>query len=189
MDVASSWFSDALIILSHQAPEVALTLHAEDSIVDHLKFTRDLYVRVSKAEKIAGLKHLTECQTRAIMVEAPCHLGKRDLTGPEDVAQCSRIEGANPGAPAMTLRSGKKIVFSRPLRVSDSQVRVALTRGGAGVVDCLQHTVADDIQAGRLVHLLPDQFSMPLNVVIGTPHKRPSAAIRYVAERLAEGLP
>ncbi|MEM9205779.1 MAG: LysR family transcriptional regulator [Pseudomonadota bacterium] len=188
-ELASAWFANAYASVLRDAPEVSLVIHVEDILLDAKRFERDIYVRVSGQSKQADLLALHCLETRSIMVASPSLLSFEDQGNVEQLTSLPIIVGTGGkiGDPAtFRLPDGEELKFERVLRVSAIADRIALAKQGVGSTTCIKKTVANEIDGGEMIAALPERFSIPLYATIGTPHSKPSPAVRYVADRLAE---
>jgi DNA-binding transcriptional LysR family regulator len=188
-ELAEGWFDTALARIQQDLPEITLVLMIEDALVDHTKYARDLHVRAGKAEARAGLTPLATGEARAVMVAQTQLLQGIDPSAPKAIAQLPFLARPRAGRMAeIGLSDGTKLRFPSSLQISAITTRIACMRAGLGVTTCLDRSVRQGLDTGALTRLLPDLFDHPVSIAIASPHKRPPAAARKVAEILGAAL-
>lgn len=193
IEIANAWFPEALSEICRRYPDLRPVVMAEDHVIDPEKYTRDLYLRVGPGTASPSeMKVLFRAPSRAILVAAPELAAQVDVHDPEAIAQ-HRFLCAPSATPEARLSmslgpDAPKIVFAKTLRVNDITTRLGYARRGLGIAGGLHTALRDDLEAGRLVELLPDQFDIPLTLWLGTARRRPSPAVRAVAEVIAPFL-
>ncbi|NRB00949.1 MAG: LysR family transcriptional regulator [Rhodobacteraceae bacterium] len=186
---AFGWFSAAIAKLRDTAPLLDVVLIPEDRLEDHTRYARDLYVRVGRKPSEPGLTWLAEGTDTAILAAHPDLLGQGAPSDRTAVAELPLLRGpsAKPN-PVMKLSDGSELRFAEVIQAEGVNTRIALARDGVGVVACLHRSLAHDFEAGRMIRLLPDDFALTVDVVISSPHTRPSEAVQQVADALGACL-
>ncbi|MGX9357285.1 LysR family transcriptional regulator [Roseobacteraceae bacterium S113] len=185
-ELLGNGFAPAIAHLGHDAPEIRLVLAAENEVLDHTRFGRDLYVRAGKRDKRQGLQVLHEGSDRAVLVATPA-LAK--TCNPEDARSVETLPFLTSVSAASHAKLGTtdgQLRFRKTVQVGAIDARLALMREGAGAVACLLSSVRKDIAAGRVVRLMPGPFNWEVACVIASPHRAPSEAVRHVAQTLAQ---
>ncbi|MEM6664939.1 MAG: LysR family transcriptional regulator [Pseudomonadota bacterium] len=190
-EFAVDWFSPGYQRLLAEHPKIQLHVHVEDGLLDHRRFTRDLYVRAGHGAVGDGLTVHHTLETAAILVGSPDLAGDPPPTDPDAVARFPFLgRQLRDGAAVLSLSAGDQaeVRFPNGLVIDGIGNRIALARRGVGLVACLERTVASDLEARRMVRLLPERFQVPVTAVLGTPQAKPSPAVRAVIEALARVL-
>lgn len=177
------WFAPAIAALQADHPDLHLALKPENTRLDELRHTRDLYIRITRDGDHGGLTTLQSWPIEAGLFAAP------DLLADPLTASIAEIEAqtvltAPIDGDACTLRYGPhSLRFPRYLAVDGIAPRIALARRGVGLVPCLAPTAHI---APKLARIRPDLFTVGLICTIGTPLKRPTNTLTRIAEALAE---
>ncbi|MEL6641284.1 MAG: LysR family transcriptional regulator [Pseudomonadota bacterium] len=187
-ELATSWVADAVAAVNDQLPTVDLHVMVEDAVLDHLKYTRDLYLRVLPNRETPGMHVLHRTTTKAVLIAKPGLVqNPNDL---EQVQAAPLLCTPSNADPATLPHPGRNpITFTNSIRVNDITTRIHYARRGMGHTACLLSTVADDIGSGRLVRLIPNHFNLHLHMGLGTPRKRPSPTTVAVAALFAQHMP
>ncbi|MEM9603498.1 MAG: LysR family transcriptional regulator [Pseudomonadota bacterium] len=197
IELACGWFHDAIerVLASEAAPQ--LTLLAEDELLDHDRFSRDLYIRVSSSSLPKTLTVLHRHRTRSVLAAHRSLLGHRNPNRLSDIRTLPFLCKPHIGSKvtlSMPKRVGGEVVgahevaFDRTVHVNDTQARIALARRGLGVVGCIWDTLQADFDSGDMVPLAPRKLSVPLELHIVSPHRAPSAPVRDLAAAFAASL-
>ncbi|MEM7301481.1 MAG: LysR family transcriptional regulator [Pseudomonadota bacterium] len=181
----------ALLIkrLRDVAPDIQLVLAAEDQVLDYTKYARDLYVRVGKEhQQPVGLKMLQSMPEGVVLIGASGLLRNHDIDDPDQIKSLTYLAGLSSKREQVLRLSNpdREITFQDTIQVGSTDARIVLMRQKVGITACLRSTVGGEIQEGDLVPLLSKQFGFPMQVMIGSPHKNPSAPSRLVAEVFRE---
>lgn len=164
--------------LQNAAPRLAISIYAEDAVLDASRFGRDYFLRMSsKLKPQQGLREIWRTEVRAALVARTDLVKEDEIDDPAAIAQSTAI--CSPDAPRpfgydLSEPAGR-LVFERVVQASDATARIALARAGVGATACLDFSVADDLSAGRLIRLVPNRFDVPVSVVLLTPHRRTRA--------------
>lgn len=174
-------------------PQVQLDISLSDRKVDLIEDGLDLAIRIGAmpqsdliARKIGGV--------RSIVCAAPAYLARHGAPQtPADLAQHAclgytltgtgadwRLEG--PAGPVIVPISG-------PIRADNGDIIRLAALSGAGILFQPHFIVGDDIEAGRLVRVLPDWQSAELGVYAVYPsRKHLSAKVRTFVDFLVAAL-
>ena len=174
-------------------PQVQLDIALSDRKVDLIEDGLDLAIRIGAmpqsdliARKIGGV--------RSVVCAAPAYLARRGV--PQTPADLSRHAclGYTLAASASDWRlegpGGEAVVpVTGPIRADNGDMIRLTALGGAGIAFQPYFIVGDDIEAGRLVRLLPDWQSAELGVYAVYPsRKHLSAKVRTFVDFLAAAL-
>ncbi|MEM1236175.1 MAG: LysR family transcriptional regulator [Pseudomonadota bacterium] len=176
-ETVRGWFNAAFAALRTDHPEIQLALFPDDTLEDHTRYARDLYLRISPEEAYRDLHTLWTLPTEAALVAHPDLLDGKD---PNDADAVTRLPDLSP-----------KPIFAKSqssLVAHSATGRIALAREGFGMTICLLHSVRHDLRRGTLVRCLPDQVNRKLHIVLGAPHKRPARRVAVVAEALEQAV-
>lgn len=194
-ELASFWFKGVWQENYKHSQPTTISLLCEDLILDHERFTRDLFIRVSHAALPSSLNVLFEHVINVVHVAHPTLIAARDPNQPEELSDLPlicRTQKNGKAAIKLPTRDPKKstveYVFSKAFFVDEIQTRIALSRAGLGVVGCLEPSVCEEITSGELVRLAPDAFTIKVNVVIATPHKKPTQSTIQLANALSQWI-
>ena len=172
----------------NEAPDIGLVLAAENQILDHTKFARDLYVRVSKEEAHPNLNTLHSNPEHVVLVGTE-QIGRSfDIHDAQSVCSCTYLSGLQSGVDQKLRlsRPDDEIVFPHVIQIGSTEARIALMKQGSGITACLHSSVGEEMREGSLVRMLPRRFGFPVHVTIGAPHQNPSPACRLIAEAFAQ---
>lgn len=178
-------------------PAVRLDIELDDRHVDLVEKHIDVGVRIGFLED-SNLAARTIGYTRFVMVASPEYLaGRAEIRSPDDLLALDCILDTNKRKRhCWEAVSGKAPMKAPPEpRISMNSanaVRVAAL-AGLGVTRTFGYLVREDIEAGRLVELLPEFASIDIPVQIVFPHRtlmpaKSRAFIDYVAEGLGAAL-
>ncbi len=183
-------------------PGLDLSLQLSDAYVDVAAGRVDLAVRVG-AEVPSALRRRALADSTRCLVAAPAYVDARGLPEePEAIeahdvlvhagvaAQIWQFRPSHPGRKAMKRRETVH-VRGRPRASADhSEALRALALEGLGVALLADWLVAPDIEAGRLVRLLPNWRAPAAPIVALMPaESEPPARVRYLVDALADALP
>jgi len=178
-EIAYTRFGVALAHLAKAHPEVQASLFAEDDIVDHHRFGRDYFLRLTGGAKdYDGLRKLWSGQVHAVLVASPSLLSPEAARDPDRVKAHPVIMGVGRRPPYdFTLKAPSTpqstLTFERATFASHPSARLALAIQGLGVTGCLDVCARAAIDTGQLVEVLPEAFHRPVSAELFTPHKRP----------------
>lgn len=178
-EVAEYWIADGLHDLARTAPGIRVQLLVDDTLRDATKYARDLYVRVGPSAERAGVTMLAKARQDAVLV---CAAGLDMGKAPNGLTLiCAPFKGKT-----AEVRLGRgRMTFDETLIVDAAATRVALARAGLGATACLRRTVADDLASGAMIQIAPETLTLPVWSTVQTPHARPTAAQKAVAEAIA----
>jgi DNA-binding transcriptional LysR family regulator len=163
-------------------PETQVDLLLSDRNIDLIEDGVDAGVRIGALSNLSLVaRRLGE--VRRVVVASPAYLAQRgtprtpaDL-GAHELIQSTAVRGvpewrfrAGPGAPEHVVR------YSPRLRVNDTEASLAAARDGFGIARALSYQVAPELQAGRLLRVLPDYEpqAAPVHLVLpSTRHMAP----------------
>lgn len=165
-------------------PAMQVDLVLGDRNVDLIEEGVDAGVRIGKLANLSLVARKLG-QVRRLVVASPAYLVRRgtpmtpaDL-GAHELVQSTAVRGvpewrfrAKPDAPEHVVR------YSPRLRVNDTEASLAAARDGFGIARALSYQVAPDLDAGRLVRVLPDYEPEPAQVHLVLP------SARHMAPRL-----
>nr|QLH55519.1 transcriptional regulator LysR family [Myxococcus sp.] len=182
-----------LPLLARAHPKLRVELCATDRFVDLVQEGFDIAVRSHFAPlPISGLVQRKLSTESIILLASPGYLAERGkLRRPEDL---NEHDGMLTRATAthwdLRGRTGEAVTVVPRVRMTADETLVLLSAAieGLGVV-CLPETLARaDVEAGRLVHVLPAWTAGTVTTTILTPHRRGQLpAVRAVIDFLMEG--
>jgi len=188
VEVSCGWLTEAMISLQRDAPDIELILSPEDRVVDHLKFSRDLHIRIGRAPQVEGLNVLHRSEVTTVLAVRSDLLGGRDPEAPATWADLTLLASPGTARDGYQVPDGGRVRFGTFVWVDAIQGRIDMARQGVGAVACLRPTFAADFERGTMVELAASRFPRRVQVIIGSPHRQPTRAIRHVAEAFAAVL-
>lgn len=169
---APVWFASdriAQMLVAYQAlyPGVVLDLYLTNSKVELAETGMDLAIRVTHdPEPQLIVRRIGS--VRLVLVSSPAYMNR--VGWPEAVAQLDRYGAVMPNyldRNDYVLRGPEGLVKFRPhslMKLSDTTLSHKLVCAGLGVAMLPEWLVEEDLAQGRLVHLLPDYASPPLDI-------------------------
>lgn len=174
-------------------PQVQLDISLSDRKVDLIDEGFDLAIRIGAlpqsdliARKLGGV--------RSIVCASPAYLAKHGAPEtPADLAPHACLGYTLTGTGAEWRMEGPDgpvaVSISGPIRADNGDIIRLAALGGAGIVFQPHFIVGDDIEAGRLVRLLPEWQSAELGVYAVYPsRKHLSAKVRTFVDFLVAAL-
>ena len=173
--------------MKKRAPSIQLVLAAENEILDHTKFARDLYVRVAKSKEHPNLTILHSNPEEVVLIGNSELLKGKDIHDVGHISKLTFLGGLNThsGQTLKLVQPSEELTFTDTIQIGSTEARIAMMRENAGITACLKSTVSTDLKNGSIVRILPNRFGFPLYTTIGSPHRNPNSAARLVAEVLA----
>lgn len=176
-------------LLDH--PEVTVEVIVDDRPVDIVADGFDAGIRMGGTVEADMVAVRLEPNRRVLVVGAPAYFARhpkpetpRDLEG--HVCINYRLVGRGGLRPWAFERDGAKVVV-RPrgrLIVNDGMLAAAAVRAGAGLGALIEHEIADDLAAGRLIRVLDDWCPVVPGCHLYYPDRRVSAPLAALARAL-----
>jgi DNA-binding transcriptional LysR family regulator len=168
-------------------PKVRVQFDLVDRMVDLVSEKVDLAVRVSGQLRDASMVRRRLCPIRFVVCAAPGYLRRHGA--PRAVADLERHNclgiHASPWGPMLSRARAVRLHGDLQIDNGDALRRVALL--GHGVVLLPTYLVGDDLRAGRLVRILPEELALEASAFAVYPHSRtPSPKVRALVDYLAE---
>ena len=153
----------ALWEFAKQHPLVTISLHSSDAPADLVKEGFDLAIRLGTlADSSLKSRRLGHFET--VLVAAPDYLAARQPVRSLDDLATSDFIGVSMLPGTMTLQRGRRVIAVEPEHIRLEVDTIASARSavlaGLGIRHLPLGEILDDIEAGRLVRVLPD-WSMP----------------------------
>jgi len=175
-EVANTCIGAALKALEQDQPGLQISVFVEDEVVDHGRFGRDYFLRLSsKPTAPDGLRRIWSGSVHAILVASAAQVGAQSAEDVDDLSGrpfIGRVGAKWPVTFALRNPAGS-IAFERGLQVSQAATRLALAAEGLGVTACLDVCAAPALQAGLVRQVLAGRFSVPVTAQLLTLHHRP----------------
>jgi len=170
-------------------PKVRLRMDLLDRMVDLVGEKYDLAIRISGKLADATLVQRRLCPIRFVVCAAPSYLARNG--SPRSPAELEKHNCLGVAAVPwrLMLARGRKLRLSGDLHIDngDALRRVAVL--GHGVVCLPTYLVGEDLRAGRLVRVLPEQLVLEASAFAVQPQNRnPSPKVRALVAHLAEVL-
>ncbi len=196
---APVWFASdriASLLVAYQAryPGVVLDMYLTNSKVELAETGMDLAIRVTHDPEPQLIVRRIG-QVRLVLVSSPAYLDRAGW--PDSVTELDHYGAVMPNYRDRNdyeLRGPEGQVTIRPqslMKLSDTTLSRKLICAGMGVAMLPEWTVEDDIRQGRLVELLPDYESPPLDIYASYISRQYQTAkvrsfIDFFAEAMAE---
>jgi DNA-binding transcriptional LysR family regulator len=181
--------------LMQRHPELAVELHLEDRHVDLVREGIDVAVRITVDAPDSGLVFRRLAPNRQVVCAAPSYIARRglprtlqDLAAHDCIAHSQRATPriwhfTAPDGGQESARINGRLAISSALGVRQAALE------GLGVIELNSYLVGADIEAGRLVRLLPQYRPRELSfyaVYPARPHLAPK--VRVFVEALLEAM-
>jgi len=173
-------------------PGVTIAWQLDDDPIRFAELGCDCWIKVGAVpDETLILRELGRVER--LLVAAPALLGSRRLRGPEDLAAwpCAALDPFEGGRIGLTSRGGRTARIAPEVRVSTNNIfalhRAALR--GVGFAVLPRWFVQDDLDAGRLVDLLPAW--RPATLTIGVaylPARHQPRRLTLFLQALASGI-
>lgn len=193
-DYGPAVVAPALASFVRRFPQVRAELVATDRIADPIAERFDVAIRVGWLRD-SSLRATRLAAFRQRLVAAPAHLDEHGTPRrPEDLARQSWVELTALASPlrwTFTAADGaRRVVRMRATIQANSTLAVrALLRAGAGYSVLPDYLADEDVQAGRLLHVLP-RWRLPDGGIHAVyPDRQPPAKVRAFIDHLREALP
>lgn len=173
-------------------PEVALRASYLDRVVDLAEEGVDVAVRIAHLRD-SSWRAARVGMVRSVVCAAPSYLRDREPPArPEDLARHDVVAFAPAAAgTSWTFRRARRAhrVVVRPrLTTNSTDATIAAAAAGLGVIRALSYQVADEIERGRLIVLLPQWEPPPIPIHVlhagATTTHRARALVELMVERL-----
>ncbi|MEM9496401.1 MAG: LysR family transcriptional regulator [Pseudomonadota bacterium] len=174
-EVASTCFGSVIRHLTRHQPQLSLKIFAEDDFIDHSRFARDYFLRIAPTvAQDQELRTIWTGKANAILVASAALISADDAHSVARIAEVPAIVGAErKSAFGYRLANPKgHLTFSTAIGVSHPSAQLSLASQGLGVTGCIDICAAALLQAGVLRQVLPDRFTLPLEIQLMTPHRR-----------------
>ena len=183
MSLGTTVMPAIIAVYLREHPEVQLDLVLQDQRLDMLTHELDVAIRVGMLPD-SGLIVRALSPLRLVACASPSYLAAHGHPRtPADLESHNCLDFTNAGEPRVWRFSGRgselAIQASGSLRVNNGQALRAAALAHVGVILQPEILVADDIAAGRLIHLLADHAapSLPLSLLT-LPDRHPSPKLR-----------
>ena len=203
-EIACNWFQGVFSRI-HELDTVShLTLMCEDELLDHERYSRDLFVRAASGPLPGNLNILYERKSSAVFATHPRNAESINVNRISDIEKqillCKpqkqatttyTFNHASKSSSSKNATHEKKSVnltFKRTIHIDDIQSRLALARCGVGVVCCLNESLRKDFENGTMVQLDPKRLTIPISIQIASPTKNTSHAVISAANCFANWL-
>ena len=161
----------------HQAVRIEFVL--SDHNLDLADETLDVAIRLGRLDE-AGLVARRLGEISRVLVASPDYLQRNGTPGtPRDLQRHRTIFVSSRPRPAeWRLRVGGRPAIVRlapTLIINDIESGLVAARNGRGIANFFSYQVADDLAAGTLVRVLPDNepATLPVHLVLGPGRHRP----------------
>ncbi|WP_460272757.1 LysR family transcriptional regulator [Celeribacter sp. ULVN23_4] len=154
------YVKDLLARFAAPHPDLVIDLRLNDAYVDLASGGIDLAFRIGTSD-VSSLKRRKLGDFRSVLVAAPSYLETHGTPQrPEDLVEHQCILDTNRRNPTRWLfgTEGQEVFVQVPGRFMVNSARVArdLAVAGYGIAFCPPFVLGDDIEAGRLVELMPE---------------------------------
>lgn len=183
------WLAPRLGSFLERHPALDVVLELSERHVDLVGEGLDVAVRIGGPDQ-ATLMGRRLRPVRRHLVASPAFLARHGpLEQPEDLERHTGLVFAPAGQqPRVFQVQGRDIAPARVVTVSNGLPLRQLARDGVGVAMLPDWLVEDDIEAGRLVRVLPELSAPPLDLWVVWPrHRFQRAATRAFVDWMASG--
>jgi DNA-binding transcriptional LysR family regulator len=185
----------SLVELRERYPKLTLELALTDRMSDPVGEGWDVVVRIGSLPQDSDLTVRKLCDLRLGLYASPDYLERRGhVTSLADLSNHDAIVFRGPAGRlrAWTVRDGaqvRELSASPVLVLADGQALVDAAVAGFGITQIHDRVALPHVQAGRLVHLLPeaDTDGPPVHAIISLGQKM-AAKTRAVVNHLADTL-
>jgi DNA-binding transcriptional LysR family regulator len=161
-------------------PAIAVELMLSDGNLDLIENSLDVAIRIG-VQPDSGLIARRVGEVRRVLVAGPDYVQRHGMPDAPDALANHAIllTTSRPGTTEWRFRQGSRqraVRLEPRLTVNDVEATLAAARENHGIASALSYQVIDDLEAGRLVRLLPEWEPPPLPVqiiMLGTPHRPP----------------
>ncbi len=191
---AQLYLAEHLPALARAYPKLHVQLEVSDRMVDIVQEGFDIAVRSHFSPlPDSGLVQRQLAVELIVLVAAPAYLARQGE--PQSPADLARHDGLLTGAAAGTWRlcgpAGERVEVSPLARmtVNESMVLAGAAAAGLGIVPLPEQMVRPALQAGQLVHVLPDWTAGTVTTTMLMPARRGQLpAVRATVAFLADCL-
>lgn len=187
-EVANTCFGPVVGHLNDRHPHLSLKIFAEDDFIDHSRFARDYFLRIAPTfPDNHELRTIWTGKAHAILVASAALFAEDDAHAVERITKLTAILGAarKPPYGYSLAHPEEHLTFAKAIGASHPSTQLSLASQGLGVTGCIDICAAQLIEAGVLRHILPDRFSVPLEIRLMTPHRRKMRSDAAMVEALA----
>ncbi len=189
-DMGASVISSAIAKLSLKYPSLNFELSFNDAVVDIVKDGFDVAIRLGK-RKDSGLKLKHAGEIVLIAVASPKYLkGKNKISHPAELKDHICLSHFWSKQWLMKSKSGKAEVNVKS-KVTGNQMlsMIRMASEGSGVAFVPKYLCDSYLKEGKLVHVLPEWKSPPIQVSIITPIAPSTAArIKVTVDTIHEAI-
>ena len=177
-------------------PDIELDIHLSDQHVNILSDEFDLVLRLSTSLPDSNLLSRTLTRYAFVTCATPTYLENMSSpVTPDELSQHHCLVYTRPGAPlrwTFTHQNKTQNVYLRPrLQANNSQLLHSALLADQGIAMIPTFIVADDLNAGRLVKVLPEYATSCLNLYALRPKtnsvpRRLQCLLDYLSEQLSD---
>jgi DNA-binding transcriptional LysR family regulator len=170
-------------------PKVRVRFDLTDRLVDLVSEKFDLAIRISGRLVDATLVRRRLCPIRFVVCAAPSYLRRSGM--PRTPAELERHNclGVTASPWRQMLPRERAVRLQGDLQVDNGEALRRVAVMGHGIVLLPTYLVGDDLRAGRLVRILPEQLTLEASAFAIYPQNRnPSPKVRALIDHLAESL-
>jgi DNA-binding transcriptional LysR family regulator len=162
-----------LLDMCRRYPHLKLTLTFNDKVIDPLDMGFDLAIRFGPLKNSTDLIARRLNEQRLILCASPAYLAQHGIPRSLDELKQQRCimawRGGKPLSWLIKDADGQDVKFNPPPfhQISDGDAMIEACLAGAGIVQFPESLLRPDIEAGRLVTLLPEltPSATELNVI------------------------
>ncbi len=170
-------------------PKVRLRMDLTDRMVDLVSEKFDLAIRIAGRLGDATLVQRRLCPIRFVVCAAPAYLRRNGV--PRQPSDLERHNCLGVAAPPwrLMLSRGKAVRLQGDLHIDNGDALRRVAALGHGIVCLPTYLVGDDLGAGRLVRILPDDLALQASAFAVYPQSRhPSPKVRALIDHLVDGI-
>lgn len=164
---ASEWLADALARFGLQHPDLQISLHVDDKLLDPIRHGFDLSIRVGGVPDSSGLQMRRLAPCHGLLCASPAYLKQHGMPQhPKDLQQhrCLHFSHLTDGRHWQFEQGASRLSVEVPVSFSSNNGKVLHQAAlcGAGIAYSTSFLAWQDLLAGRLVSVLGD-WQLPLN--------------------------
>ncbi len=186
----TNWLAPLLFAFRKEYPEVKLDLILDDSHLDILDSEIDLALRLGQSGD-ETLVQRKVAEIDVILIASPdlwpADRDPNDISVVPEIPMIVRSRGKTPFTSSVRRRGDDQWVelsYEPFLKVTNSLASYRLAEAGVGAAFAMLPAVAEEIESGRLVQLLPDWEFGKADFFVVFPSRDPTPAAREFADLL-----
>ncbi|MEM8812202.1 MAG: LysR family transcriptional regulator [Pseudomonadota bacterium] len=185
------WFPQKLAVYRQQNPLVDLELIYDDAVTDLVRNGLDMALRFGQPKDVRIYQKKIR-SFEIIAVSGPQLVDRKDVNRTriiEKLPYMGRIRGAHPDRlRGVHRKTGQPFEFTRrgPIAMDNTLATLHAVEAGLGIAFVLGDCVQDQIEAGKLIHLLPHYHFGDIDLFAVFATSPPPIAVRRMMDLLGD---